>query len=161
MRTALFITALAAASIGATAAAAGEARGFLLKPVNGGGYAIERNSGPDAPQTAHGIATIADLIPLLERDAGAPEKIDFTAGEKLEGVFTVMVGREDGTLGKYEGANDVIVFAAPASRSTRGDLTTLSGAVVFSLKIDNAGAPVAVQRLETGTITLTRARKSL
>lgn len=161
MRPSKLIPALIPAFFAGSASLAGGAGDFTLKPVVGGGYSIERKGLPGAPKTAHGLATIADLVPLLADDAAAPEKIDFTAGRKLDGDFTVIVGRDDGTLGKYEGASDVVIFAARSTLSEVGDVTTLSGAVVFALKVDNSAAPAAVQRFESGAITLTRARKSL
>lgn len=161
MRTFLFIRGLMTASLFSSAAAAGERSDYALRPVAGGGYAIERKAAPDSVKKALGLASIAELAPLLAADAAAPEKVDFTAGKKLDGVFTVLVGRDDGTLGKYEGASDVVIFAAQSTLSEVGDVTTLSGAVVFAIKIDNAGAPAAVQRFEAGTIALTRASKSL
>lgn len=161
MRTYFFLSGIAAASLVASAATAERASSFSLKPLEGGGYAIERGKAPEALKSAHGLATVADLIPLLTDEAATAEKVDFTAGKKLDGVFTVLVGREDGTLGKFENASDVVIFAAPASLTISGELTTLAGAVVFALKIDNASAPAAVQRFEAGAITLTRSRKSL
>jgi hypothetical protein len=160
MRVYSYLAALAVASFATGAAAADRSGEFLLKPVTGGGYAIERRA-PAGVGAAHGLATIADLVPLLHDEAASAAKIDFTAGQKLDGVFTVLVGRDDGTLGKYEGASDVVIFATPSSLTTSGDLTTLAGAVVFALKIDNAGAASAVQRFETGAITLSRVKKSL
>lgn len=161
MRAHHLLCALAALSAGADAAAADEPSGFALKPVEGGGYAIEPNQSAVAAGPPHGLATVVDLIALLKSEAAAPEKVDFTAGKKLDGVYTLIVGRDDGTLGKYERVSDVVIFAAPTSLTVTGDLMTLSGAVVFAMKIDNPGAPSAVQRLETGAITLKRARKSL
>lgn len=160
MRLCLMLIALVA-PFGAGANAAERAEGFLLKPIEGGGFAIERVLDSDSQKSVHGIATVAEIVTLLKDEAAAPEKIDFAAGQKLEGVFTVLVGRDDGTLGKFERASDVVIFAAPSSMTTVGDVTTLSGAVVFALKIDNANAASPVQRFETGAITLTRARKSL
>jgi hypothetical protein len=151
--------ALAAASVIGVARAGEASERYVLKPVAGGGFAIERAS-PEAKKFAHGLASMAELVSLLRYEAKAPEKIDFTAGKKLDGVFTVLVGRDDGTLGKFDRASDVVIFAAPESISTTGDVTTLWGAVVFALKIDNAGV-APVQRFETGAITLTQARKSL
>ncbi len=133
---------------------------FALRKSEGGGFVIERN-GLATKQSAHGLATIAELIPLLKQDGATPEKIDFAAGKKLEGTYTVIVGRDDGTLGRYEGAVDVIMFSAPETMTIAGDLTTYSGAVVFALKIDNAGSAAAVQRFETGAISLALTRKSL
>lgn len=133
---------------------------LLLKRSEGGGFVIERSIAAGA-KSAHGLATVSELIPLLKEDAAAPEKIDFAAGRKLDGVFTIVVGREDGTLGRYEAATDVIIFTAPDSLATSGALTTFSGAVVFTLKIDNAEAVSSVQRLETGAVSLSLTRKSL
>jgi hypothetical protein len=133
---------------------------FLLKPSTGGGYVIER-SAAEEKKSAHGLATVADLISLLRVSAAAPQKIDFAAGKKLEGAFTITVGREDGTLGRYEGASEVIIFTVPDTVETAGDLTTFAGAVVFTLKIDNSGTAAAVQRFETGAISLAPAGKSL
>lgn len=133
---------------------------FALKPSKGGGYVIERSVAA-GEKSAHGLATVADLVPLLKEGEAAAEKVDFAAGKKLEGAFTITVGRDDGTLGRYKGASDVIIFTAPDSLATAGDLTTFSGAVVFALKIDNAGSASAVQRFETGAITLLQTRKSL
>jgi hypothetical protein len=161
MRAQFLAFGIGVALLGASPAAAGAAGDYLLKPVEGGGYLIERSAAPAAAKTTRGLATVADLVSLLDGDAAAPENIDFTAGKKMEGVYTVLVGRSDGSLGKYERARDVIIFAAPSSLTTRGDLTTLTGAVVFALKVDNSGAPGAVQRFETGVISLTRARGSL
>lgn len=145
-------------AFGADASAlAGE---FALKRVDGGGFVVERSA--VAQQTsAHGLASIVDLVPLLKDGAAAPEKVDFDAGKKIDGVFTITVGREDGTLARYEGASDVIMFAAPQSAATSGDLTTFSGVVVFALKIDNTGAASPVQRIDSGEIALTRTQKSL
>ncbi len=147
----------------ASIAHAADAGGFLLKPVEGGGFVVERTApAVKAPAVkAHGLATISDLATLLRDQAGAPEKIDFSNGSKIDGVYTVMVGRADGTLGKYERATEVIVFAEPQSITATGDVTSLSGAIVFALKIDNSGASAAIQRFESGDITLTRTRKSL
>ncbi len=161
MRAYYFAAGIASASFAMSAALAAGAQDFALKPVEGGGYAIERTGAAAGKKAAHGLATVSDLIPLLMDEAAAPEKVDFTAGKKLDGVYTVIVGRDDGTLGKYEGASDVVIFAAPSSLSTSGELMTLAGAVVFALRIDNAGAPAAAQRFETGAITLTRTGKSL
>ena len=133
---------------------------FTLTPAKEGGFFIERNIAA-AEKSARGLATVAELIPLLKEDAATPENVAFSAGKKLEGVFTVLVGREDGALGRYEGASEVIIFPAPDSMTTAGDLTTFSGAVVFALKVDKAGKASAVQRLETGAITLSQTRKSL
>lgn len=145
-------------TVGACASAlAGD---FALKRAEGGGFLVEPSAAA-TKQSAHGLASIADLVPLLTESAAAPEKVDFDAGKKLDGVFTITVGREDGTLGRYEGASDVIMFAAPQSTATRGDLTTFAGVVVFALKIDNTGAAPAVQRFEQGDIAMTRTRKSL
>ncbi len=150
----------AALSISVTVTAA-EPIQYTLKPVEGGGFIIEQREPQAKQKAAIGLAAVADLAGLLT-DASAPStKVDFTAGKKLEGVYTVLIGRDDGTLGKFENASDVVIFAAPSSMTTTGDLTTLSGAVVFALKIDNAGGPAAVQRFESGAITLTRTRKSL
>jgi hypothetical protein len=136
------------------------ADGLALKPVEEGGYVIERSIAA-GKKSAHGLATVAELIPLLNEEAAAPEKIDFAAVKKLDGVYKVTVGREDGTLGRYDDASDVIIFSAPDSMATTGGVTTFSGAVVFALKIDNAGTAAAVQRFETGAITLSLTRKSL
>lgn len=133
---------------------------FLLKPATGGGYVIERSAAA-GEKSAHGLATVADLIPLLRVSAAVPEKIDFAAGRKLDGAFTITVAREDGTLGRYEGASEVIIFTTPETVATAGDLTTFSGAVVFALKIDNSGSAASVQRFEAGAISLAPARKSL
>ena len=133
---------------------------FALKPAREGGFVIERRIAA-GEKSAYGLATVAELIPLLTDEAAAPEKIDFAAGKKLDGVFTVTVGRDDGTLGRYDGASDVIIFTAPDSVATAGGVTTFAGAVDFALKIDNAGTAAAVQRFETGAITLSFTRKSL
>lgn len=133
---------------------------FSLKRVEGGGFIVEPSAAA-TKKSGHGLASIADLVPLLTESAAAPEKVDFDAGKKLDGVFTITVGRADGTLGRYEGASDVIMFAAPQSTATSGELTTFSGVVVFALKIDNKGTDHAVQRFESGEIALTRTRKSL
>ena len=140
----------------AAPAFAGEpAAPLKLIPVEGGGYAIERDA--VAPLEAKGIATVAEIVPLLSAQANA-EKVDYANGQKLDGVFTVIVGRDDGTLGKYEGAVDIIVFAAPKSLTQVKGVTTLEGGVVFALKIDNARA---VQRFERGVITLTQTKKAV
>jgi hypothetical protein len=133
---------------------------FALVQDEAGGFVIERSGGA-AQKSARGLATIADLVPLLLKDAAAPEKVDFSAGKKLEGTFSIVVEREDGSLGRYKEASDVIIFAAPTSIATSGDITTFAGAVVFALKIDNEGAAAAVQRFETGAISLTTRKKSL
>jgi hypothetical protein len=80
---------------------------------------------------------------------------------KLDGAFTITVARADGTLGKYEDATDVFIFARRDTLQTVQDVTTLDGAVVFALKIDNAPAGVPEQRLEQGAITLTPDEKSI
>ncbi|NWG92903.1 MAG: hypothetical protein HXY21_10435 [Parvularculaceae bacterium] len=141
----------------APALAAGKSAPLRLVPVDGGGYAIERDVGAKWVE-AKGIATVAELVPLLSAEAVKGEKIDYSNGVKFEGVYTILVGREDGTLGKYEGASDVIAFAAPETTAKTGAVTTLDGAIVFALKIDNKRA---VQRFERGVITLTEMKKTL
>lgn len=149
---------LAAAPAFAAVAIAGEApAAFRLVPVEGGGYQIERDAGVK-PVEAHGIASVAEIVPLLAAEALMGEKVDYSNGVKFEGVYTILVGREDGTLGKYESASDVIAFVAPETMTKTGKVTTLDGAIVFALKIDNARA---VQRLERGVVTLTETKKSL
>lgn len=150
--------ALAAATFFAGIAVAADAAPPLrLVPVEGGGYQIERDAGT-AKVEAKGIATAAELAPLLLTEAVQGKKIDYSNGVKFEGVYRVLVGREDGTLGKYEGASDVIAFVAPETMAKAGAVTTLDGAIVFALKIDNKRA---VQRFERGVITLTEMKKSL
>lgn len=150
----LFILALAAFTA-APLAAAEKPAPLRLVPAEGGGYAIEATGA--APVEATGIADAAALAPLLAATDG-PDKVDYANGRKVDGVFTVTVGREDGTLGRYERATDIIVFAAPKSLNTVNNVTTLEGGVVFALKINNARA---VQRFEKGVITLTATTKSL
>lgn len=135
--------------------------GFALRQIEGGGYAIERAAGQTESSSVHGLASMADLASLLQKDAAAPSKIDFAAGQKLDGIYTLLIERSDGTLAKYERASDVIIFAAPSTLAQRGDITTLNGAVVFALKIDNAGATTAIQRFETGAISMFRTKGSL
>lgn len=125
-----------------------------LIPVEGGGFAIER-----APSVeSHGLASVAEIAPLLTAEMQKGEKVDYSSGVKFEGLYTILVGREDGTLGKYERASDVIAFVAPKSLAKAGAVTTLDGAIVFALKVDNKNA---VQRFERGVITLTEVKKSL
>lgn len=128
-----------------------------LVPVEGGGFAIEREAGAK-PVEAKGIATVAELVPLLTAEAVKGEKVDYSNGVKFDGVYTILIGREDGTLGKYEGASDVVAFVAPETMAKAGSVTTLDGAIVFALKIDNQRA---VQRFERGVITLTEMKKTL
>jgi hypothetical protein len=141
----------------APALAAEKAVPLRLVPVDGGGYAIEREAGVKSVE-AKGIASIAELAPLLSAEAVKGEKVDYSNGVKFDGVYTILIGREDGTLGKYEGASDVIAFAAPETMAKAGAVTTLDGAIVFALKIDNKRA---VQRFERGVITLTETKKTL
>jgi hypothetical protein len=141
----------------APALAAEKTAPLRLVPVEGGGYAIEREAGVNSVE-AKGIATVAELAPLLSAEAVKGEKVDYSNGVKFDGVYTILIGREDGTLGKYEGASDVIAFAAPQTMAKAGAVTTLDGAIVFALKIDNKRA---VQRFERGVITLTEMRKTL
>ncbi len=150
------IAVLLAAFMVAPAFAAGAPDQWRLVKVEGGGFAIER--GGVEPVAAAGIATIKEIVPLLTEQAAA-EKVDYSNGVKFDGVFSVMIGREDGTLGKYEGASDIIAFAAPETMKTISGVTTLDGAIVFALKIDNR--PRAVQRFERGVITLTQTKKSI
>jgi hypothetical protein len=141
----------------APALAAEKAAPLRLVPVDGGGYAIERETGAKSVE-AKGIATVAELVPLLTAEAVKGEKLDYSNGVKFEGVYTILIGREDGTLGKYEGASDVVVFAAPETMAKSGAVTTLEGVIVFALKIDNRRS---AQRFERGVITLTETKKTL
>jgi hypothetical protein len=129
---------------------------LMLTPLQGGGYGIERGGAPGevAPK---GLASAAEIAPLLAREPAAA-RIDYSNGVKLDGVYTVSVGREDGTLAKFENATDLVAFAAPETMFRAGGVTTYEGAIVFALKIDNARV---VQRFERGVVTLTRMRKSL
>lgn len=127
-----------------------------LAPAKGGGFAIERDSGAPGVK-ATGIATISELIPLLTQQVNA-QKVDYSNGVKFDGDYEIKVGREDGTLAQYESASDIIAFAAPETLIRAGGVTTLDGAIVFALKIDNKPA---VQRFERGVITLTRTKKTL
>lgn len=148
---------LALFALAAAPALAGEQPAPLrLVPVESGGYAIERDSGVE-PVEAKGIASVAEILPLLADQPGA-EKVDYSNGRKFDGTYTITVGREDGTLGKYQGASEVIAFVAPKTLLKTGAVTTLDGAIVFALKIDNKQS---VQRFERGLITLTETRKSL
>jgi hypothetical protein len=128
-----------------------------LVPVEGGGYAIERDAGV-AKVEATGIASVAEIVPLLTAEAAKGEKVDYSNGVRFEGAYTILVGREDGTLGKYEGASDVVAFVAPETMTKTGKVTTLDGAIVFALKIDNKRS---VQRLERGVITLMQTKTSI
>jgi hypothetical protein len=127
---------------------------LMLTPLKGGGYEIERGAASGA---AAGLASAAEIAPLLANQPVAA-RVDYSNGVKLEGVYTVSVGREDGTLAKFEYATDLVAFAAPDTMFRSGGVTTYDGAIVFALKIDNARV---VQRFERGVVTLTRMRKSL
>lgn len=128
---------------------------YRLIPIEGGGFVIEYATA----ERLHpkGIAAAMDVVPFLARQPEA-EKVDFRNGMKLDGVYTIIVGREDGTLGKFEGASDVIAFAAPDTLVEVNGVTTMDGGVVFALKIDNKRA---MRRFERGTITLTQTTKAV
>lgn len=140
--------------------AAGSASALKIRALEEGGYAVER-APAGVTEISGGIAELSELAPILAAALPNAEKIDFSKGVKLEGIFTITVGREDGTLGKYEEATDVFVFARPDTLNTVQKITTLDGAVVFALKIDNTPNGVPVQRLEQGVITLTPDDKSV
>lgn len=146
----------AIAAFAAAPAFAGEAPKLTLTPLKDGGYAIERASEPGKP-APKGLASAAEIAPLLASEPAAA-KIDYSNGVKLEGVYTIGVGREDGTLAKFENATDLVAFAAPETMFRSGGVTTYSGAIVFALKIDNARL---VQRFERGVVTLTAKGKAL
>lgn len=129
---------------------------LLLVPVSEGGFIIERATPADDVDPV-GLADAKELAPLLAATATTAEKVDFTNGVKLEGPFTITVGREDGTVARFEDARDVIAFAAKDSIATAGQVTTLNGGVVFSLKVDNKRS---LQRFERGVITLTAPKKA-
>lgn len=144
------------AALAAAPAFAGDATAWKLTPIKGGGFAIERAEAA-GKVAATGLANAAELAPLLA-DQPAPAKVDYSNGVKLEGVYTIGVGREDGTLAKFENATDLVAFAAPETMFRSGGVTTYNGAIVFALKIDNARI---VQRFERGVVTLTAKGKVL
>lgn len=131
-----------------------------IRALEKGGYAIERAPAGVTEISGH-LAAMSELAPILSAELPNSEKIDFSKGVKLEGAFTITIARADGTLGKYEEATDVFVFARPNSLNKVQNVTSLDGAVVFALKIDNAPNGVPPQRLEQGVITLTPDEKSV
>lgn len=145
----------------------GEPPSFRLIRAEDGGFFIERARPDNAPNNAlvdqtaaHtvGLADAAEISALLVAEFNNRETIDYSNGVKFDGVYSIVVGREDGTLTKYERASDVIAFVTPKSIAKAGAVTTLDGAIVFALKVDNKNA---VQRFERGVITLTEVKKSL
>lgn len=144
------------AALAVTPAIAGEATAWKLTPIKGGGYAIERSTEAGALATK-GLAGAADIAPLLASEPAAA-KVDYSNGVRLEGVYTIKIGREDGTLAQFDGATDLVAFAAPETMFRSGGVTTYNGAIVFALKIDNARL---VQRFERGVVTLTAKGKAL
>jgi hypothetical protein len=149
MRALLFL-ALAAAPMMVRA----EESSWRLVPLARGGFAVE---GGPADRQRPGLASAAELVPLLMGQPNA-ERVDYGNGVKLDGVYTITVGREDGAVRKYKGATDIIIFADPATLAQTEGVTTLEGGVVFALKIDNQRS---VQRFERGIIALTQTKKSL
>ena len=160
----LLAATLANASLISPLVAAGAADegapGYRFVMAGDGGFLIEHPAIADGLEpvglvAAH-HATLADLSRLTAPDGGCAMDIDFADGVKLEGVYSIKIGREDGTVVEFQDARDVIAFAMPMTDSKFGRVTTLRGGVVFALKPDNERS---VQRFERGVITLTRTRK--
>lgn len=159
MRRSVVLAAFIAALCSANAFSQGS--GWRLKAGEGGGFVVEPKAGAVADIAATGLAAAGDLLPLLQSAYAGADGVDFSQGEKLDGAYTVTVARDDGTLARFDGAENIIVFARPRTLSTVGGVTSLSGVIVFTLKIDNFGKGRAVQRLDEGDITLTLPEKSV
>lgn len=133
------------------------AEGWRLRAAAEGGYMIDPPAGATAP--APGLADLGEIAAALPMDSVVQE-IDFSAGQPHEGVHTITVRRPDGRLARFEQAEGVVLFPRAGSLRRLEKLTTLDGAVIFTLKIDNApGARVA--RLEQGVITLEAAEDAI
>jgi hypothetical protein len=125
-----------------------------------GGFIVNASATP-LTSAGKGLFAAADLESLVKETTSADRLPRYETGEALDGAFTITVGRDDGKLVQYDNVEDVTVFAKPRSLRADGGLTTLVGAVVFTMKPNFDADTMAHKRLEHGVIMLTRLDSSL
>ena len=105
---------------------------FVATPLAEGGFIVNASAMP-LTSAGQGLFAASDLASLVKETTSEDRLPRYEAGEALKGVFTITVGRDDGKLVQYENVEDVTVFAKPRSLRADGGLTTLVGAVVFTM----------------------------
>ena len=153
-----FAATAASAQLGNSAADAQE--NLVATPLAEGGFIVNASAQP-LTSAGSGLFAASDLASLVKETTSEDRLPRYEAGEALNGLFTITVGRDDGKLVQYDNVEDVTVFAKPRSLRADGGLTTLVGAVVFTMKPNFDADNAAHKRLEHGVIMLTRVDSNL